>query len=761
VSVPVVLNQFNDFPGLSYVMAAGEVLWIGVYCENAPYSSGDPVADHKTMVWAQGTYPTVPEVYNPIFAPYVTAIEAAIYATYTPTAAPPQGTLEVHAYEDGVEVGASVESEAGTYTTPFTIPLNVGLYTLNATYGIHPPQTQTVEILEGQTTIVDFNFVLPPTHLLTVDSVPIQGIPFTIEEMQTQQLSGVLANSGSARDIQIAVDEAVAQGLKNVHIPEGTFNFVAVGEPWMTVIIPAGINFFGAPTQRTSGLPEPSRGMSPNNQVIEWKTVLRMPNDVDDNGHSSIPWFFRIIGDGVQPFRFSDIKLVGYRSIDPTSKNWHGGIRMENVPSFRIDHCFFEHTTGAAAWSLQCSGIVDHSWLVNYYGAVAWPYLECDMGYGIKIDGKNVWISSIEDVLGKHTDQTVFIEDCYISRWRHTPSGAFASHFVIRHNTFEYDSVVGTIDAHGWRMYTSESLSQRAMEIYNNEIIDPVLNWQPNYDSKVPANGASGYGVFWRGGGGVAFNNYIRGYHTGFHLTLEDLNENVPESNRINDLWIWNNTGENIGYKLVHAYGGPIENINYFLRAPNLAEDGFEYTPYPYPHPLTVEGPVTPWTRELEERTYRITMPLKVVDGEKIWKFVQWEDGSTNPARTIDLTAATTVSVAYELTSIINGKVVDAKTGQPIISAQVECNEKQAVTDELGNYIFSDLPPNIYTINVSAAGYTGQSVEVDASAGGTFTQDFSLTLSPLPINKTALALGTVAIVSVVGAVTYIGQKKKR
>lgn len=397
----------------------------------------------------------------------------------------------------------------------------------------------------------------------------------------------IYADSGRAADIQLAVNQANIGD--RIHIPEGTFNFVEVGEEWSPVEVPAGISIFGAPTKRTSGQSVPSRGMNPNNQVVEWKTVLVMPNDVSDEGHSTRPWFFKVNGDGVQLFRFSDIKLVGYRSIDPTSKNWHAGIRMKDVPSFRIDHCFFEHTTGGAIWSDQCSGIVDHSRLVNYYGAVAWNYLECDMEYGMKINGKNVWIPSIEDVLGKHTDQTVFIEDCYISRWRHTPSGAFASHYVIRHNTFEHDSPVGTIDAHGWRMYASEALSQRAMEIYNNEIIDPVVNWQPNYDSMTPANGTTGYAVFWRGGGGVAFNNYIRGYQIGFRLTLEGGNENVPESNRINDLWIWNNTGVNIGYKLVSAYGGPIENVNYFLRAPSLTQDGFEYTPFPYPHPLTGE----------------------------------------------------------------------------------------------------------------------------------------------------------------------------
>ncbi len=404
----------------------------------------------------------------------------------------------------------------------------------------------------------------------------------------SQQLTGVLANSGSARDIQIAVDEAAAQGISNIHIPEGIFDLVEVGEPWMGVTVnlndfPAGIGFFGAPTQRTSGLPEPSRGMSPNDQVVEWKTVLRMPFDVDvDFG-----WFFKVDGDNIQPFRFSDIKLVGYQSIAPGNKNWHYGICMENVPSFRIDHCLFEHTTGGAIWSIGCRGVIDHSRLVNHYGAVKWAHAECDVLYGIMIYGKDVWVTDIADVLGKDTDQTVFIEDCYLSRWRHCYSGAKSAHIVFRHNTVEYDSIVGSLDAHGWRAYY---LSTRAMEIYNNEIIDPVLNGQPNYDSMIPSNGTQGYGVFWRGGGGVAFNNLFRNYYTGISLSLEG--PDAPEQYRIHDVWIWDNTWENIGWRPVDTDGTMIENVDYFLRAPTLAEDGFEYTPYPYPKVAPLIPPI-------------------------------------------------------------------------------------------------------------------------------------------------------------------------
>ncbi len=165
---------------------------------------------------------------------------------------------------------------------------------------------------------------------------------------------------------------------------------------------------------------------------------------------------------------------------------------------------------------------------------------------------------------------------------------------------------------------------------------------------------------------------------------------------------------------------------------------------------------VSPWNGTLEEGTYVITMPANIDNN----KFVSWEDGSTDRTRTINLTAEMVITANLPLISNINGKVIDAKTEQPIIGALVECNGKQTSTDELGNSAFNNLSANIYTVLVSAAGYTGQTIEVDTSAGGVFTQDFSLTLSPLPLNKTALAVGAAFVVAVVTALIYIRLKKK-
>lgn len=72
----------------------------------------------------------------------------------------PQGTLEVHAFLDSLEVIASVEIVGvGTYLTPFTAILSTGTYTLKATYG-GTTQTKTAVITENQKTVVNFNFAV-------------------------------------------------------------------------------------------------------------------------------------------------------------------------------------------------------------------------------------------------------------------------------------------------------------------------------------------------------------------------------------------------------------------------------------------------------------------------------------------------------------------------------------------------------------------------------------------------------------------------
>ena len=395
--------------------------------------------------------------------------------------------------------------------------------------------------------------------------------------------TGAYARSGSAEDIQAAVDWVAGSGdgIGNVYIPEGTFNFVEVGEPWMTVNIPAGVNLFGAPTERTSGYLEPSRGMSPNEQVVQWKTVLVMPYDVPGDWYSA-PYWFKFIGDNVHPFRFSDIMLKGYKSIDPNSTMIHQGINIENVVDFRVDHSCLEHAGtggGINIRGVNCRGVIDHCRLVNpHVKSAPSRYMDGIVGYGVALGRGygDYWEDDVRKVLGHYTDYSVYIEDCYFEKWRHCIAANDGTHYVFRHNTIKDDFGFGSLDAHGWGNWDGTKITQvgtRAVEIYANEILDAIQ---------------SSWATMIRGGAGVAFNNTVGGGTYGSFIYLG--NEADPEVSKCwcHDWWIWNNTmlagcTEIIKYD---PEGNINEDIDYFRHAP----DTFNYTSYPYPHPLTVEA---------------------------------------------------------------------------------------------------------------------------------------------------------------------------
>jgi len=241
----------------------------------------------------------------------------------------------------------------------------------------------------------------------------------------------ITSQSGSAGDIQAAVDLAAALGFGIVRIPEGTFNFVEVGEPWKTVEVPAGVSIFGAPTERDE-----------NDQVIEWKTVLVMPYDVPGNDMVGIPAWFSIVGnsDPNKPSRFSDIKLVGYRSINNASTSMHLALTIGSVINYRVDHCYFNNTcAGISVGGHYSCGVIDHCFLVNTNG-VPDPYAERTIGYGVmflRADEESEW-EDIEDLVGHYTNYTHFVEDCYFSKWRHCVAGNLGAHYVFRHNTVLY-----------------------------------------------------------------------------------------------------------------------------------------------------------------------------------------------------------------------------------------------------------------------------------------------------------------------------------
>lgn len=377
-------------------------------------------------------------------------------------------------------------------------------------------------------------------------------------------LTGFKALNGSALSIQEAVDAAAGNGI--VYIPSGTFNFTD-SAPWITVNVTDGIHLIGGVTERHA-----------NGSVVEWTTILIEPYDSHGTWHygGNVTWFDV---DGTfnesKNFRFSDIKLVGYRSINSSSTSAAKAIGINDMLNFRIDHCYLENTCLGTSAS-NSSGIFDHCSFVNTVGVVEPSIADCTVFYGVSVSRGygDLWEDNTDNVLGQYLDYTVFIEDCYFEKWRHCVAANSGAHYIFRHCTIAEDYAYGSLDAHGWGVWDGEKVTQvgtRAQEVYENSFLTPDPVYTPD-------------AIYFRGGGGVVYNNTFVDYTRVIYMSREaqtEVSKCWPH-----DIWIWNN--DIGGGTLITIYndpvkGGPQENVDYFL----YEKTG--YAPYPYPHPLTVE----------------------------------------------------------------------------------------------------------------------------------------------------------------------------
>jgi hypothetical protein len=301
---------------------------------------------------------------------------------------------------------------------------------------------------------------------------------------------------------------------------------------------------------------------------------------------------------------------------------------MRSVANFRIDHCHFENvaygititSAGIHDWSpITSYGVIDHCYHVNTHGYPA-PY-PGTVGYGVAVfrGYGDFWEDDVSKVLGKYTNYTVFIEDCYFEKWRYVTAANSGAHYIIRHSTIKDDFGYGSIDSHGWfqtrcsnpqhgpianppavynetlgkwvcnvtvpenpggiceqplggEYFVITQVGTRAIEIYENKILDAIQ---------------SPWATFTPGGAGVAFNNTVgNGTYTAF-IYLS--NEAGPEGSKVwsKEWWIWNNLMLNNTQEIIKydPDGNINEGVDYFLHEPHT----FDYEPYPHPHPLTLE----------------------------------------------------------------------------------------------------------------------------------------------------------------------------
>jgi len=375
----------------------------------------------------------------------------------------------------------------------------------------------------------------------------------------------VTAKSGSPEDIQAAVNTLEAAGGGIVYIPEGTFYWN--GE---RVEIPGGVNIIGAGLAGCDG--------HPNFIVYTAKTILH---------NNKVPPFspmFYIDGSNHKPTRISGIQFEATAPVGNDNAGTEGGTAIRavlEVTDLRVDHCTFINFCQISValrntYTGTASAVVDHCVIDNPYKLESGSWI---WAYGFYPGGQAYWWDDedapITDFLGKYPVKTgypvMYVEDCKISRTRHAVDGIQGAWIVARYNYIDhpYQKNYGQLEIHGsgggsWP-------SGRGFEFYNNTVVG-----EPGYTSTE---------LTWlRGGAGVVFNNAFimsGGYAVGLYL------ETCPAQpdEVLHNVWIWNNTVS--GGALLHNVGGFTEDVDYFLRSPNQALDGFTYTPYLYPHPLT------------------------------------------------------------------------------------------------------------------------------------------------------------------------------
>lgn len=488
---------------------------------------------------------------------------------------------------------------------------------------------------------------------LTIDSgtyyLTINSLLVAVTYMINGTISGafVTASSGSPTDIQTAVDTIEDAGGGTVYIPAGnwTFNPPAGG---VGVTVPQGVNLIGVG----------------KNETILRETVESIDSTmIYVDGFGSLPWWIDTptIPSRQKPVRIQGMSLLGFvpSRADADSVTHNNGLIINCIKDFVVYDCLFSNfvNIGLGAWNSMgwetsayiMRGVVSHCDFDDPYKDDL-AVLNRIWGYGIIVGGSGYFdgTAPLLTLIGHYDDvsNVVYIEDCNFTRCRHAIASSGGSYYVARHNyftemiQFHYGSY---IDAHGTSV---------GVEIYDNVIENSAVDYRTSLDPSYIGQ-YLGLGIGMRGGGGVIFNNTINNCPDDIRL-YSDLPDDPIQ--KVHDFWIWNNTFTGVKASGVNAWSGVVLNQDYFLREPNVSQDGFTYTSYVYPHPLVIisSPEMTNGTVSLAEGTYSISVPPQVTNGTYTYDFVQWQDASTNATIIIALSANTTITATYTDVSTVS-----------------------------------------------------------------------------------------------------------
>jgi hypothetical protein len=446
-------------------------------------------------------------------------------------------------------------------------------------------------------------------------SVVLSSIQYsvTIPNSGVISSSQITAASGSAADIQAAINGVIAAGGGTVNIPAGDWNFGSQEHPvtisgaqlstlpsnaWITI---TGVNYNTTTTTQN--------GVS----IQAPATILRASQSYQGYGS-----FFNV-GDynwanPSKHVRFSHLTLLGNVASDTAGDT---GFAFYSVDGFVVQNCWIDNNPNAGVFTQYSKGVIANCSITQYYQKV----LNGIWGYGVALGGNcnyhangcgtATWISNVDDVIGKYdwdgitlnyndpwTDGSatrgqgttshisysagpVYIESCFFDYTRHPASSSGYAYYVFRYNTVKHAIPANSpslqwVDQHGQGFPAG-----RFMEVYGNTLEGGI------------------YSVVFRAGGGLVFNNSFAGTMVGVQAADETWRANDPQN--IQDVWVWNNNQNGVGVPLrigdkANLSGGVHADTVAYLFEDSSQVAGYptaqyvkpNYTPFPYPHPLVI-----------------------------------------------------------------------------------------------------------------------------------------------------------------------------
>lgn len=146
----------------------------------------------------------------------------------------------------------------------------------------------------------------------------------------------------------------------------------------------------------------------------------------------------------------------------------------------------------------------------------------------------------------------------------------------------------------------------------------------------------------------------------------------------------------------------------------------------------------TSWTGTIEERIWEVEMESNVLIGSDTHNFVQWENGSTNPIRSVNLLQDSIINATYQLATLpppLKGTInVNAFVASSPVIADILIVE---TTQQLQTPISILVDPGFYTIEATFNQIT-KFETLNINEGETLRVDFDFT--PAPISPSSLLI---------------------